>query len=586
MESSMICVEELSYGFPQKDLYDKISFTLESGQHCALIGSNGTGKSTLIDMLMYPDKYLYDGKIVKAEECRIGYVNQFAAHDKVQDRTVFEFLSERFVEIQDKIADICQQMAEAEDMDAIFEEYQKYLDISESMDGDNYESNIRKQLYVGGMRELEETKLSQLSGGEYKLLQVMREMLLQPNLLIMDEPDVFLDFGNLNRLCQLINNYKGTLLVVTHNRYLLNHCFNKILHIEDTDVQEYDGNYGQYNSSLLREKYNAKVQFKEEEEEIARNQKLVDRLRVQATAMDNASLGRALKAKQTHLDRLRARKIKDPFLAIREPDFVFPQVEQQEEEKVVLSLEDYRVEFEECLLEHVDFQLKAGEKVAIVGSNGTGKTTLMRDLLRNEHPGISIDEETPYACLSQLQGEMLDEDKTVFEILDELGFETMAAAGEYLEKYCLSPTLLKQKVGQLSGGEQNMLQLAVIASGDARLLILDEPTSHLDIYAQKSLEKALADYEGAVLMVSHDFYLVVNCCDYILLVEDKSIRRVRTRTFRKMVYDKYFDQRYLENDQKKQELEGRIEQGLKNNELSTVEKLCDQLDALTEAMAQ
>jgi ATP-binding cassette subfamily F protein 3 len=115
------------------------------------------------------------------------------------------------------------------------------------MDGDNYESNIKKQLYLVGMTSHENTEISALSGGEYKLLQVMREMLQNPNLLIMDEPDVFLDFENLNGLCALINSYKGTMLVITHNRYLLNHCFNKILHLENTDIQEFDGNHTDYN---------------------------------------------------------------------------------------------------------------------------------------------------------------------------------------------------------------------------------------------------------------------------------------------------------------------------------------------------
>ncbi|MBR5488787.1 MAG: ABC-F family ATP-binding cassette domain-containing protein, partial [Firmicutes bacterium] len=224
----MIKVENLSYGVPAKELYKDISFTVEAGSHCVLIGSNGTGKSTLVDMIMDTEKYLYDGKIIKAPECRMGYASQFSVRDKNQERTVFEFLAQRFVENQAEIAAVCEEMVTAEDMDEVFGRYQALLDLNEAMDGDNYESNIHKQLFVAGMTDLAETQVSQISGGEYKILQIMREMLLAPNLLILDEPDVFLDFGNLNSLCQLINNYKGTILVVTHNRYLLNHCFNKI----------------------------------------------------------------------------------------------------------------------------------------------------------------------------------------------------------------------------------------------------------------------------------------------------------------------------------------------------------------------
>ena len=144
----MIQVENLSFGFPAKELYKDISFTLEAGQHCALIGSNGTGKSTLVDMIINPDKRLYDGKITKAEECRIGYASQFTVRDKNQERTVFEFLSQRFLETQQQIAEVCEEMATAEDMEEVFARYQALLDLNEAMDGDNYENKIHKQLYV------------------------------------------------------------------------------------------------------------------------------------------------------------------------------------------------------------------------------------------------------------------------------------------------------------------------------------------------------------------------------------------------------------------------------------------------------
>lgn len=576
----MIQVEKLSFGFPAKDLYKEISFSLEKGQHCAFIGSNGTGKSTLVDLIIHPDQYLYDGKVTKDASCRIGYASQFAVRDKEQECTVFEYLSERFVKNQQAIAAVCEEMAVAEDVAPLFEKYQALLDAFEAMDGDHYANNIRKQLYLAGMRELEEAMLSQLSGGEYKLLQIMREMLLSQNLLVLDEPDVFLDFGNLDRLRQLINGYKGTLLVITHNRYLLNHCFDKILHLENGDLQEYDGNYSEYRCSQLKEKLKLKLQSVEEQEEIERTEKMVDILRTRASLLANPVIGSAVNAKQTQLDRLRARQIKAPFIEIREPKIEF-QAAEIEAERTVLSITDYNVSFDSSLLSNISFELRAGEKVAIVGANGTGKTTLIRDILKNNHPSVHIDQNVSYACLSQLKDENMDEAKTVYEVMENLGFTSKDRIHEYLMNYSLSGDTIKQKVGQLSGGERNLLQIAILAGTNAALLILDEPTSHLDLYAQIALEKALLNYKGAVLMVSHDFYLVANCADYVLLVEDNTIRRMRTRTFRKMVYDKYFDQKYLETDKKKQELEADITLAFKKNELITVEKLCSQLESLS-----
>ena len=588
----MIRVENLSFGFPAKDLYNDVSFTIEMGQHCALIGSNGTGKSTLVDMIIDTEKRLFDGKIIKDESCRIGYASQFSVRDKNQERTVFEFLAERFLKTQEEIALVCEEMATAEDMDAAFAKYQELLDLNEAMDGDNYESNIRKQLYIAGMTDLENTQVAQISGGEYKLLQIMREMLLAPNLLILDEPDVFLDFANLNSLCQLINNYKGTLLVITHNRYLLNHCFNKIIHLENADLQEFDGSYTEYRCSILKEKLKLKLQNVEEQEEIARTQEMVDILRRRATLMVNPVIGSAVNAKQSQLDRLIARQIKPPFIEVKEPEIVLPKVEFEvvmneegevieTEPKTILKIEDYQVAFDKELLENVNFDVKQGEKVAIVGANGTGKTTLISDILKNENPAIHIDPDTKYACLSQLQGENMDEDKTVYEVMLDLGFGNEEKMAAYLDKYCLESDIITQKIGQLSGGEQNMLQIALIANTDAEFLILDEPTSHLDIYAQIALEKAVAEYKGTVLMVSHDFYLVANSADYVLLVEDNTVRRMRTRNFRKMVYTKYFDQKYLEVDKKKQELETSITQAFKKNDYVAVDKLCNQLEEIS-----
>ena len=580
----MIQVENLSYSFPTKELYKKVSFTLEDGQHCAFIGSNGTGKTTLVDMIIDPEKYLYDGKIIKSEECRIGYVNQFSKSEKDQEKKVFEYLSEKFVENQEETAKVCEEMATAEDLEPVFARYQELMDLFQAMDGDNYESNIKKQLYLAGMTHHEQTEISALSGGEYKLLQVMKEMLQQPNLLIMDEPDVFLDFENLNGLTELINSYKGTLLVITHNRYLLNHCFNNILHLEDTDIQEFDGNYIDYNYALLQKKIELQEIAAEEQEEIARAEKMVERLRTDATRASIASLGRAVHAKQTYLDRLKARAIKEPFVDIRLPKITLPAVE-ADQEKVVLSVTDYEVAFDEVIFENVSFELKAGEKVAIVGANGTGKTTLLRDIFKNAHPAIKIIEDVEVGFLSQLHGEMLDESKTVYEEFESLGFEKKADIYHYLKEYCFEEDTLTQKIGQLSGGEQNLLQLAKISVSHANLLLLDEPTSHLDTYSQIALEKAVSEYQGTVLMVSHDFYNIVNCADYVLFVDEKSMRPMRIRSFRKKIYENHFSKDYLELEQKKKELETRISASLKAKDFKNAKKLCEQLEEIIGKMS-
>ncbi len=559
----MIQVEKLSYGFPEKELYRNISFSIEQGQHCALIGSNGCGKSTLVEMLTNPEKYWFDGKITKDEECRTGYAGQFCVRKKMQDCTVFEYLSRRFTELQEEIAKVCEEMAhpenDEEDMEWLFSQYQALLDRNEAMDGDNYENVIRRQLNAAGMGALENTRLSDISGGEYKLLQIMKEMLLAPNFLVLDEPDVFLDFENLNGLRRLINGFKGTILAVTHNRYLLNHCFDKILHLENGDLQEFDGTYSEYRCRLLREKIELKFQHIEEQEEIARTEEMVEILRKRATLMVNPTIGQAVNAKQSQLDRLLARQIKAPFIEVREPHIAFPQVEaggepedgengkqsgahegERKEIRTVLALTDYELKFDEYLLRDVNFKVKEGEKAALIGANGTGKSTLIREIVKNENPAIRIADGVNYACFSQLSAE---EDR-------------------------------------LSGGERNLKHLEALEHTGAELLLLDEPSAHLDLYAQSALEKAVKEYRGTVFMVTHDFYLAANCADYVLLIEDNTVRRIRSRNFRKMVYDKYFDSSYLEADRKCQQVEAGITEAFRRDDLAAADRLCSQLEDL------
>ncbi len=668
----MIKVENLSYGFPEKELYHEVSFTIEDFEHAVLIGSNGTGKTTLIDMLMDTEKYLYDGKIIKDIEGRIGLVSQGeyrnASLNDEEIPTVYEFLSEDFVRIQRETENLCEEMGTAENIDGLLGKYQELLDLFAAIDGDNCESNIKKQLAIAGLSELENVKVSVISGGEYKLIQVIRQMLLKPSLLIMDEPDVFLDFENLTGLSQLINNYKGTMLVITHNRYLLNHCFDKILHLEDTDIQEFEGNFVEYNFSLLAKKIELQEQVAKEQAEIDRNQKLVNKLRNEASRINSASRGKSLKARVSYLARLEARRIKAPFVKLRQPKIVLPIVEEYtgqlesaddsmnqsndvsfiskqldngklstmqsqdiiyektkqeqisannlkentvisdtknvisaennkktevnippipklpEEKKVVLSVSGYSAAFDETLLENVAFEMKEGEKVAIVGPNGTGKTTLLRDIYKNNSGFISFAEGVKTAFLSQNHGEMLNESNTIYEEFEALGFETHAEIAEYLKDYYFEPDVLENKIEILSGGEKNLLQLAKISISDANFLLLDEPTSHLDTYSQIALEKAIQDYKGTVLMVSHDFYSIANIVDYVLFVENKSVRRMRIRSFRKMIYEHHFNKDYLELEQKKKELESRIENLLKENEFLKAKLICEELEAIVEKM--
>ena len=580
----MIKAEKLTFGFNSTLLFQDISFSLEENCHCALIGSNGTGKTTLMNLIREPENYIFDGKLKLEGAGRIGYVSQFAIREGDQTVTVYDYLCQDFLALEQAINDACLQMETTEDMDALMEHYQNLLDENDAVDADNYEVNIRRQLKLAELEDKADLELEKLSGGELKLVQVIRQMLRLPGLLIMDEPDVFLDFENLNGLRDLINAYKGTLLVVTHSRYLLAHCFDRIWHLENGDLQEFEGGFNAYSYSRLQKKIDLQVASIKDEEEIQRISKLVDDLRELASEVSESQHGRTLKGKVSYLNRLLSRQIKAPFVEIRQPDIHLPEVEVPEEPVELLKLDNYSLAFEEKLLEAVSFAVHSGEKVALVGANGTGKTSMLREIWQNRNPAIQYSEDAVPAFFSQLHAEILKEQNTIYQELFSVGFETEAQVEEYLQKYCFDPDTLGRKVGHLSGGEKNLLQLAKLTAGNANLLLLDEPSSHLDTFAQIALENAIADYKGAVLMVSHDFYTIVNCADTILFMENGGIRPMSARAFRKMIYKKHFSKDYLELELQKKDLETRIARYLEDSDCVEAQRLCDKLASVVEQM--
>ena len=604
----MIRVENLSYSFPEKDLYQKISFHIEEGQHAALIGSNGSGKTTLVDMIMNDEEYLYTGKIIRKENLRIGYVSQFVSHDKEIRQDVYAYLSEDFQAMLKEQEEICLEMETATDFDEIMERYQQSLDAFAAVDGENYETNIYKELKLAGLTHLEHVPVAAISGGEFKLVQIIRQMMRYPGLLIMDEPDVFLDFENLAGLRNLIVSYPGTILVITHNRFVLNQCFDKILHLEHADLQEFEGSYMDYQVALLSKKVELQEGAARDQAEIERQQKLVNRMRKEATYIDNSAKGRQLNARVSLLERLKAKAIKAPFVEVREPEIHLydpgkcreeslasgrsadvdeitlsaadcPEKSKLSAEKdIALRVTDYKLAFDQVLLEHVNFELEAGAKVALVGPNGTGKTTLLHDIYRKEKDRIRI------GYMSQIYGNLYQENDTVYTAFEQLGFDTVRQVEEFLSGYCFTTDMVEQRICDLSGGERNLLQLALLHQKNADVLLLDEPTSHLDIYAQIALERAIREYPGTILMVSHDFYTIANCVDYVLYVDQKTVRRMSGRAFRKMIYKKHFPSSYLELEKEKLELEQRIQALLRDNDYEKAKAVCEKLAAVVDKM--
>lgn len=577
--NKMIFAENISFSFPQKDLFNNVSFTLENGQHCAFIGSSGSGKTTMADIIMNPDKYMFDGKLEIDPTYKIGYVSQFPNINRNDTTSVFEFLGEVFIECENEITRICAKMESGENIEKLMEDYQDALDRFDALGGSDYESNILKKLALAELTSLKDQTVASLSGGEFKLLQIMKEMLLNPDLIIMDEPDAFLDFENMNALKNLIINHKGTLLVITHNRYLLNHCFDKIMHLENKELQEFDGTYVDYNLSLLNKKIELQELSIADDLEIERNELLITRLRKIATLNSEAARGKALKARVKIQERLLARRIKAPFVRINKPKINLI-TDNEVADDIALKVTDHSITYDETIIDNVNFEIGSRDKVAIVGINGSGKTSMLKDIYRNDSPSIVLGENICPVYLSQLHDEILDDNSKVVEEFRDLNFEGSRAIRAYLRRFGFNKDIGSQKVSSLSGGEKNILQLAKISANSTNMLLLDEPTSHLDTYSQIALEEAIQAYNGTILMVSHDYYTIVNSMDYVLLIENKTIRKMTIKKFKRMIYKKHFDRDYLEFEAKKKSIETRIELALNNRDFESAKKVIDSLEEL------
>ena len=577
----MIKVNNLSYSFPQNNLYNEISFTLEEGQHCAFIGVSGSGKSTLADMIMYPENYMFEGELEIEPDCRISYVNQFSQLDKTKDLTVFEFIGKEYIKLENELESISNEMATSSDIETLLEKYQEISDEFDAIGGNDFEMDINKKLNLANLNNIKDLPLSQISGGEFKLIQIIKAMLNRPDLIIMDEPDVFLDFENLNSLKNLINSHKGTLMVITHNRYLLNHCFNKIIHLENMELQEFDGRYIDYNFSLLQQKIELQELAYADTLEIERNEALIKKLRFNAGLNFEASIGKHVNSRAKIIERLEARRVKAPFVYINQPKISLS-TDKEIEETIALEVEDYSISFDDLLLKNVNFEIGSKDKIVLIGPNGSGKTTLLRELYKNNNDSIKFNEDIELSYLSQLQDESLNTSNTIADELFDAGFKSYDDIRSCLLDYGFDEKIIDQKIDSLSGGEKNLLQLAKIAFNKSNMLLLDEPTSHLDTYSQIALEEAIKDYNGAILMVSHDFYSIVNCMDYVLIIEDKSIRKMSMRKFRRMIYANHFDKDYLELEARKKSIETKIELALQDNDFILAQKLCEDLESLIE----
>ena len=511
----LLSAENLSFGFNGGSLLENLCFSLNEGDRVGLIGANGEGKTTLIRLIL-GELEPESGTLFRKNGIRIGYLAQTGGYDSCN--TVFEEMRDIFTtdiraiealrETEILFANAKEGSDEYRALSAKYEYLNKQIAARDSY---HYEVKIRTVLNGMGFENVYDQPIHTMSGGEKTRLKLCRLLLEDPELLILDEPTNHLDMKTLFWLEEYLPTYKGAILTVSHDRYFLDRLVTAIYEIENKKLSVFKGNYTKYKVLKAEKVAHLLKEYEKQQEERAHMQEYVDRNLVRASTTKMAQSRRLALEKMELIEK--------PALPPTPPRFVFTYADKPYER--VLEVENLRLTAgEKTLLERARFGMMRGEKCAVVGDNGTGKSTLIKEIVKGKTPAIRLGRFVKIACYDQ-ENANLDLGASVLEELwgrhvtwDQTKVRNiLAQAGLIAED-------MDKKVRMLSGGERAKLALAVFECENGNFLILDEPTNHLDLPARESLESALKEFDGTVLFVSHDRYFIRALAGKILELED------------------------------------------------------------------
>ena len=524
----LISADNLQFGFNGNTLLENVCFSLSEGDRVGLIGANGEGKTTLIRLIL-GELDIENGALFKKNGIRIGYLAQNGGYDSVN--TVFEEMREIFLpdiqaietlrEIERKISQTQENSAEYRALSAKYETLNNRIAARDSY---HYEIRIRTVLNGMGFENVYEQPISTMSGGEKTRLKLCRLLLEDPELLILDEPTNHLDMKTLFWLEEYLSAFKGAILTVSHDRYFLDKLVSQIYEIENKKLCVFKGNYTKYKTLKAEKTAHLLKEYEKQQEQRAHMQEYVDRNLVRASTTKMAQ------SRRNALEKMEL--IEKPSLPPPPPRFAFMYTEKSYEN--VLDVTDLKLTAgEKTLLEKASFSITRGEKCAVVGDNGTGKSTLIKEIVKNKNAAIRLGRFVKIACYDQENANLSPENSVLEELWGRHVTWDQTRVRNILAQAGLPAEDMDKKVRMLSGGERAKLALAVFECENGNTLVLDEPTNHLDLPARESLESALKEFDGTVLFVSHDRYFIKALANKILELENQSA------TLFKGSYDEY-----------------------------------------------
>lgn len=505
----LVMLDGVSKGFGDNTILKDIKVTVNEKDKIGLIGLNGIGKSTLLNMIcgvLEPD----DGTISVKQGLSIGYLRQnsgLSSQNTVQQemKLAFEPLLEaqsQMEQIERQLAELSPDSVEYKSLSARYAKLSSYFEVNE---GYQIDVKIKSILQGMGFSSIPmDTVIDTLSGGEKTRLAMAKLLLQQPELLILDEPTNHLDFGTLMWLEEYLNGYQGSLIIVSHDRYFLDKTVHRIWEIERREVHTYKGNYSAYKVQKKEKMIAWQREYEKQMVQIASLTDYVER------NMARASTASRAKSKLHALERMEI--IEKPTQERREThfSFTFDKNPVNDVLKVVhMNLEVGNPPKQLC--SDISFEVKRGRKVAVIGANGTGKSTLLKcilGLLPVSQGEVHIGGNVNIGFFEQ-EARMLNGENTVLdELWNRFPHLLEHQARGLLGQMMFTGDDVYKKVKELSGGERAKLYFAILMAGHHNVLVLDEPTNHLDLQSREALEEALIAYEGTLIFVSHDRYFV------------------------------------------------------------------------------
>ena len=506
--------------FVDNHVLKNASFHIEDYEKAAIVGINGAGKSTLLKIIV-GDMSADSGQVTFAKDKTFGYLAQHQAVDT--ENSIFDELLTVKQEVLDLEASIRQteldmKSAEGDELDALLKKYSSMTHRFEDINGYAYKSEVTGILKGLGFTEAEFTKkVSTLSGGQKTRIALGKLLLQKPDLIILDEPTNHLDLNSIAWLENYLLNYKGAVIIVSHDRYFLDRIATKIVEIDNGVVSSFHGNYSDYATQKEHLRIEQMHAYLNQQREIKHQEEVIEKLR---SFNREKSIKRA-ESREKMLDKIE--RIEKPTEI--KADMKLSLTPRKTSGNDVLQISGLSKAFDkQVLFSNVGFEIKRGEHVAIIGDNGTGKTTLLKiinEILPPDAGTIHLGTNVQIGYYDQ-EHHVLHMDKTLFEeISDDYPELTNTEIRNTLAAFLFTGEDVFKKIRSLSGGERGRVSLAKLMLSELNFLILDEPTNHLDITSKEILESAINSYKGTVLYVSHDRYFINKTATRILELTQK-----------------------------------------------------------------